>query len=138
MLAALTLANRLGNKTEALSEASGHLDALRIALRLAKRLTFLPKRAYAALSETIDEVGRMLGGWLKHEQANPQGEESSEPAGAESSKGKKPESRKRIFGVADLWGRVLFHAFTCKCLKQEPILLLPQLKRPSIRRNRND
>lgn len=94
MLAALTLANRLVNKTEALSEASGHLDALRIALRLAKRLTFLPKRAYAALSETIDEVGRMLGGWLKHEQANPPGEESSEPAAAESSKGKKPESRK--------------------------------------------
>ena len=32
MLAALTLANRLGDKREALAEASGHLDALRITL----------------------------------------------------------------------------------------------------------
>lgn len=47
MMAALTLANRLADKRGALEEASGHLDALRIALRLAKRLAYLPNRAYA-------------------------------------------------------------------------------------------
>lgn len=97
MLAALALANRLADKTEALSEASGHLDALRIALRLATRLTFLPKRAYAALSETIDEVGRMLGGWLKHEQAKGQATSLTEPAAppaAEEKEKKRPRSGK--------------------------------------------
>ncbi len=67
MLAALSRANRLADKMEALEEASGRLDALRIALRLAKRLGFLSDPGYAALTETADEVGRMLGGWLKHE-----------------------------------------------------------------------
>lgn len=69
MMAALTLANRLADEREALEEGSGWLDALRIAVRLAKRLAFLPNHAYARLAETIDEVGRMLGGWLKHERA---------------------------------------------------------------------
>jgi len=44
MLAALTLANRLTDKREALAEASGRLDALRITLRLAKRLGYLSNR----------------------------------------------------------------------------------------------
>lgn len=69
MLAALTLANRLADKREALAEASGRLDALRIALRLAKRLGFLPNRGYERLTGTADEAGRMLGGGLKHERA---------------------------------------------------------------------
>jgi hypothetical protein len=67
LMAALALANRLSDKCEALAEASGRLDALRIALRLAKRLAFLCKAGYARLSETADEVARMLDGWLEHE-----------------------------------------------------------------------
>jgi len=52
MLAALTLANRLEEKTEALAEASGRLDALPITLRLAKRLGFLSNPGYESLTET--------------------------------------------------------------------------------------
>jgi hypothetical protein len=70
MLAALTMANRLADKREALAEASGRLDALRIVVRLARRIGFLPNPSYEILTEIADEVGRMLGGWLKHEKGS--------------------------------------------------------------------
>lgn len=89
MLSALTVANRLGDKREALVEASGRLDAVRIGLRLAKRLSFLSNPGYESLTDATDEVGRMFGGWLKYERrrwaadgagAEP---EAAEPPGAE-------------------------------------------------------
>lgn len=67
MLACLTIANRRAEKQASLAEASGRLDALRITLRLATRLGFLSNGGYARLSGMADEVGRMLGGWLKYE-----------------------------------------------------------------------
>jgi len=42
---------------------------VRITLRLSKRLGFLSNGGYQRLSGTADEVGRMLGGWLKYENA---------------------------------------------------------------------
>jgi hypothetical protein len=67
MLVLMTVANRRAEKGETLAEASGRLDALRITLRLSKRLGFLSNGGYEELSRVLDEVGRMLGGWLKHE-----------------------------------------------------------------------
>lgn len=67
MLVLLTVANRRAEKQASLTEASGRLDALRITLRLATRLGFLSNGGYARLSGMADEVGRMLGGWLKYE-----------------------------------------------------------------------
>ena len=67
MLVLMTVANRRAKKGETLAEASGRLDALRITLRLGKRLGFLSNSGYEDLSGIVDEVGRMLGGWLKHE-----------------------------------------------------------------------
>ena len=78
MLVLLTVANRRREKVETLAEASGRLDALRITLRLSKRLGFLSNGGYERLSETADEVGRMLGGWVKHEAAVPLVQESSD------------------------------------------------------------
>lgn len=69
MLVLLTVANRRATKGESLAEASGRLDALRITLRLSQRLGFLSNGGYERLSGVVDEVGRMLGGWLKHEAA---------------------------------------------------------------------
>jgi hypothetical protein len=69
MLVLLTVANRRTQKHETLAEASGRLDALRITLRLSRRLGYLSNGGYAGLTEVADEVGRMLGGWLKHEAA---------------------------------------------------------------------
>jgi hypothetical protein len=67
LLTLLTVANRRREKSESLAEASGHLDAVRIALRLGQRLGYLSNGGYERLTHTADEVGRMLGGWIRHE-----------------------------------------------------------------------
>jgi hypothetical protein len=64
MLVSLTVANRRTDRAETLREASGRLDALRITLRLGRRLGFVSNGGYADLAQGADEVGRMLGGWL--------------------------------------------------------------------------
>lgn len=98
LLVLLTLANRRAARSESLEEASGRLDSLRITLRLAHRLGFLSNGGYADLSETADEVGRMLGGWLKHAKA---AEPPSAPGGrrsgevAASASGEAPPAPKR-------------------------------------------
>ena len=69
MLVSLTVANRRTERAETLREASGRLDALRITLRLGKHLGLVSNGGYEDLSKGADEVGRMLGGWLKYEQS---------------------------------------------------------------------
>jgi hypothetical protein len=93
MLVSLTVANRRTDKTETLREASGRLDALRITLRLGKRLGFVSNGGYADLSKGADEVGRMLGGWLKYEQEAP-GTAARPPAPEE-----RPPPKQRPGGV---------------------------------------
>ena len=93
MLAALTLANRLTDKRDCLAEASGRLDTLRITVRLAKRLGYLSNPGYESLTETADEVGRMLGGWLKYERGRgqPAGQRAvAEPEAAAEPRGPRP------------------------------------------------
>jgi len=71
MLVGLTVANRRPDKHQSLAEASGRLDALRITLRLSRQLGYLSNGGYERLAVAADEVGRMLGGWLKHASAAP-------------------------------------------------------------------
>jgi hypothetical protein len=44
---------------------SSSVDMLRIFIRLAADTKVIDKKYYVLLQEQIDEVGRMLGGWLK-------------------------------------------------------------------------
>ncbi len=44
------------------------LEKLRILQRLCHRLKYLPHQGYEHASRTINEVGRMLGGWIKEQQ----------------------------------------------------------------------
>ncbi len=44
------------------------LEKLRILLRLCHSLRYLPHQAYEHASKAINEVGRMLGGWIKEQQ----------------------------------------------------------------------
>jgi hypothetical protein len=100
LLVLLTLANRRATRGESLEEASGRLDSLRISLRLAHRLGFLSNGGYAELSEVADEVGRMLGGWLKHQKAVEPGHTPREPSGAPAaSSGAAPAAKPRASGV---------------------------------------
>jgi hypothetical protein len=52
-------------KIVALQKASIKIDKLRILLRLAKDLKFFSIKEYEFSSGQIDEIGRMLGGWIK-------------------------------------------------------------------------
>ncbi len=52
-------------KISALAKASVKLDKLRIIIRLAKDLNFISIRQYQFIIGEIDEIGRMLGGWLR-------------------------------------------------------------------------
>ncbi|MFZ4702991.1 MAG: diversity-generating retroelement protein Avd [Candidatus Methylumidiphilus sp.] len=47
------------------------LEKLRILLRLCHSLRYLPHQGYEHASKSINEVGRMLGGWIKEQQGKP-------------------------------------------------------------------
>ena len=53
------------NKLEYLSEAATKLDLLKNLLRLAEDVKAIPTKRYLALSENLQEIGRMLGGWIR-------------------------------------------------------------------------
>ena len=69
LLVTLVTANGRRDKVPELEEASGVLDALRITLRLSARLNLVSRHGYEVLSRDLDEIGRMLGGWLKQSAA---------------------------------------------------------------------
>jgi hypothetical protein len=52
-------------KSPYLQEAIGKLDMLKFFLQLGWEIKVLDNTKYVALSEPLDEVGRMLGGWLR-------------------------------------------------------------------------
>lgn len=52
-------------KLPILQKASFKLNLFRIFIRLAKEVKALDNKKYVLLQENTDEVGRMLGGWIK-------------------------------------------------------------------------
>ena len=48
-----------------LSEASIVLDLFKITIRLAQDTKALPEKGYLDLAARANEIGRMLGGWIK-------------------------------------------------------------------------
>jgi hypothetical protein len=56
------------DKQAILHRANLRLEKLRILLRLCHRLRYLPHAGYEHASRSINEVGRMLGGWIKERQ----------------------------------------------------------------------
>lgn len=48
-----------------LTNASAHLDVLRLLLSLAKDCRCVSNQTYQQLDSRLGEIGRMLGGWLK-------------------------------------------------------------------------
>ena len=53
-------------KLPLVDRASIKLDALKFFLEIAWEIKLLDNRKYIFLSEKLDEIGRMLGGWLKN------------------------------------------------------------------------
>lgn len=67
MLEAIMIAGqkRKQEKSLFLEKASSKLNLLRVFLRLMKEVKIIDNKKYVALEESVDEIGRMLGGWLK-------------------------------------------------------------------------
>lgn len=53
------------NKVVTLEKASVKLNTLRFFIRLMKETKSLDTKKYTVLQEMIDEIGRMLGGWIR-------------------------------------------------------------------------
>ena len=54
-----------GEKLPILEKTSLKLNLLRVFLRLMKEVKTIDNKKYTALQASIDEIGRMLGGWIK-------------------------------------------------------------------------
>ncbi len=52
-------------KLPILEKASVKLNFLRVFFRLMKEVKTIDNKKYATLQELVDEIGRMLGGWIK-------------------------------------------------------------------------
>ena len=53
-------------KFPVLQRASGKLDSLKFFLRITWELKILDNNKYIKLSESLNNIGRMLGGWMKN------------------------------------------------------------------------
>ena len=70
VLDGIILANEGRNKAAILIKASVELEKIRVFTRLAKDLRFLDFEKYEFLSQQINEIGKMLGGWIKYSKNN--------------------------------------------------------------------
>ena len=52
-------------KTPILEKTSLKLNILKVLIRLMKDVAAIDNKKYVSLQEPIDEIGRMLGGWIK-------------------------------------------------------------------------
>ena len=52
-------------KLPALKKTSVKLSFIRVFIRLMKDVKSIDLKTYTAMEESIDEIGRMLGGWIK-------------------------------------------------------------------------
>jgi len=55
------------NKLHILIPANMNLEKLRYRIRLSHDLKLISNKQYGHLAEKVDEIGRMLGGWIKKE-----------------------------------------------------------------------
>lgn len=58
-------ANKRYFKKTTLQDLDIEIDTLRHLIRLGQSLGFLPFKKYEVWSKQINEIGRMLGGWIK-------------------------------------------------------------------------
>ena len=65
LLETLIAAKYTKNRQRLLEEANLSLEVLRFQMRLAKDLQCLKVESYAFAAKSIDEIGRLVGGWLR-------------------------------------------------------------------------
>lgn len=67
LLEKITEANRLNNKLPKLREADNIIEHLRILVRISKDMKFIDITSYEFASRSLNEIGRLLGGWIKQQ-----------------------------------------------------------------------
>ena len=65
ILKGIIQANQEKNKLAYLKQISVDLDKLRILIRLSKDLKFINLKQYQFSADKVNEIGKMLGGWIK-------------------------------------------------------------------------
>ncbi|MGH6934888.1 MAG: diversity-generating retroelement protein Avd [Methylocella sp.] len=65
VLEALIEATYTRDRTQHLRKANLGIEKLRFLLRLAADLTMLDRRRYEHAARTLDETGRLVGGWMR-------------------------------------------------------------------------
>ncbi|HMF06040.1 MAG TPA: diversity-generating retroelement protein Avd [Methylocella sp.] len=65
LLESLIEATYTRERTQHLRKANLGIEKLRFLLRLAADLTMLDRRRYEHAARTLDETGRLIGGWIK-------------------------------------------------------------------------
>ena len=65
LLRLIIQANKRYFKKTTLQNIDVELQTLKTYVRLSKDLGFLPPKKYEVWSKYLDEIGRMLGGWIK-------------------------------------------------------------------------
>ena len=65
LLETLIAAKYTKQRQRLLEDANLTLEILRFQMRLAKDLQCLKFESYAFAAESIDEIGRLVGGWLR-------------------------------------------------------------------------
>ncbi len=55
------------NKTPLLKRVNMNLEKLRVLMRICFELRLLSKKSYQYSSRSINEIGKMLGGWIKQQ-----------------------------------------------------------------------
>jgi hypothetical protein len=71
LLETLIQARYTRNRQGLLERANLVLEVLRFQIRLAKDLQCLPTNSYGFAGKAVDEIGRMVGGWLKSSGGKP-------------------------------------------------------------------
>lgn len=71
LIEGILLASQLSKaeKLPVLESASVKLNLLRVLIRLTKDVKAIDNKKYIALETDIDEIGRMLGGWIRSTKA---------------------------------------------------------------------
>ena len=72
LLRLIVVCNKRDHKKTTLQELDAELDLLRCQVRLAKDLGYLDFKKYETWAKHNDEIGRMVGGWIKS-MASPMG-----------------------------------------------------------------
>lgn len=65
LLRLVVVCNKRYHKKTTLQELDAELDLLRCQVRLAKNLGFLDMKKYEHWAKLNDEIGRMIGGWVR-------------------------------------------------------------------------